>query len=107
MNSAIYPENYLARFNLDWVISGIESAISYVKHGESHPGRSRRVQVPDLIGLPISEARLRAMREGVHLTLVRTQPNPPPVQGVVTLQRPGPETRVRRDSTVSVWLTFS
>ncbi|WP_372453736.1 PASTA domain-containing protein [Acrocarpospora catenulata] len=91
---------------LAFVFDAIEWLVGFVRRAEPAPRRPRHVRVPDLTDLPISEARLQAMRAGVHLSLVRTQPNPPPVQGIVTQQSPGPGTRMRRDSTVTVWLTF-
>ncbi|ETK32997.1 PASTA domain-containing protein [Microbispora sp. ATCC PTA-5024] len=101
MGSALDRDNVHA-----FVCEVVEWVVDRIRHAERLPRRSRHVRLPDLTGLPVPEARLRAMEAGVTLTLVRTQPNPPPVPGMVIEQSPDPERRVRRDSAVTVWLRF-
>jgi beta-lactam-binding protein with PASTA domain len=68
--------------------------------------RPRKVTVPDVLGLPVSDARLALTRVGLRSEVLRDDPHPPPVEGRVALQEPDPGTRVRRRSKVRLVLTF-
>jgi beta-lactam-binding protein with PASTA domain len=69
-------------------------------------GRPRKVTVPDVLGLPVREARLVLTRVGLRSEVLRDDPHPPPVEGRVALQEPDPGTKVRRRSRVRLVLTF-
>jgi beta-lactam-binding protein with PASTA domain len=69
-------------------------------------GLRRKVRVPDVLGLPISDARLALTRVGLHSEVLRDDPRPPPVEGRVVFQEPDPGTKVRRRSKVRLVLTF-
>jgi beta-lactam-binding protein with PASTA domain len=69
-------------------------------------GPPRRVRVPDVVGLPMSDARLALGRLGLRPRVQRDEDRPPAVEGRVAFQDPPPGTRVRRRSTVRLLLTF-
>jgi beta-lactam-binding protein with PASTA domain len=69
-------------------------------------GPPRRVRVPDVVGQPISDARLALGRLGLRPQVQRDEDRPPAVEGRVAFQDPPPGTRVRRRSTVRLLLTF-
>jgi curved DNA-binding protein CbpA len=76
--------------------------------GESlapHPGPPRWATVPDVRGLFFSVCLGIAGKLDLRLTTVRLTARPMPVDGLVVAQSPGPATRARRGSalTVQVW----
>jgi beta-lactam-binding protein with PASTA domain len=68
------------------------------------PRLSRTVEVPDLVGLLPTDARLAALRAGVVLRIERAEPDPAPTAGIVVRQSPDAGTRVPRGSSVVVVL---
>jgi PASTA domain len=70
-----------------------------------HPGPPRRVTVPDVRGLVFSVCLDITGKLGLRVITVRLTAHPMPVDGLVVAQSPGPATRARRGSalTVQVW----
>ncbi len=70
-----------------------------------HPSVPKRVTVPDVRGLFYSVCPQIVCRLGLRVTAVRLTEHPMPVDGLVVGQSPGPLTKTRRDSavTVQVW----
>lgn len=81
----------------DAVLAGIEEVAAWLGPGR---GRSRQVLVPDLRGLPVTDARYLAAKAGVRTNVVQLALDPAPVEGRVVNQEPSPGTRVPRDATV-------
>src|SRR5215472_2087076 len=70
-----------------------------------HPGPPRRVIVPDVRGLFYSVCLPIVGKAGLRLTTIQLTEHPRPVEGLVVGQSPRPDTKVRRESelTVQVW----
>ncbi len=74
------------------------------EEAEPYPGRSSRVEVPDVRGLFYGACMDVAGRVGLHVAPVLLTPHPMPVEGLVVGQAPASGTRVHRDSTLTVQL---
>lgn len=68
-------------------------------------GPSRKVTVPELVGLSVPDMWLVALRAGVRVHLRHVSPELPR-PGRVVGQTPDAGTRVRRDSVVDLLVTF-
>jgi hypothetical protein len=73
--------------------------------GQRRPYRSRKVRIPDLIGLTARDAEDALMRLGLRWRFVLLVNPPPPVMGQVVDQEPQAGTKVRRKRAV-VMLTL-
>jgi hypothetical protein len=69
-------------------------------------GPPRRVEVPNVVGQPITTARLALTRIGLRVKVRRDRADPPAVEGLVVDQDPPPGTRLRRYRRVTLLLTF-
>src|SRR4029079_11613896 len=81
------------------VVAAFESALDWLAPRRR---RSKRVTVPDFIGLGTHEVLYNAMRSGVKVEFVRLVDHPLPVEGVAVEQAPAPGAEVKRDSVVTV-----
>jgi beta-lactam-binding protein with PASTA domain len=83
--------------------SAVGDAIADVFRAKSLP---RKVEAPDVVGMPMSEARGALASAGLRPKVERVQRRPPAVEGRVTTQSPDPGTTMRRHSRVRLLLTF-
>jgi curved DNA-binding protein CbpA len=71
---------------------------------EPDADQPRHVLIPDVTALFYQPCLDVAGRVGLHLAPIRLTPHPRPVDGLVVGQAPAPGERVRRNSTLTVWL---
>ncbi len=64
--------------------------------------QSRRVVVPDFLGMSVSQTPAVAVRAGIKRRVIRLVDPPPPVDGIVVNQDPAPGSRVARGSAVTL-----
>jgi beta-lactam-binding protein with PASTA domain len=81
----------------------VGDAIADVLRAKSLP---RKVEVPDVVGMAVSEARHALARAGLRPKVERVQKRPPAVEGRVIAQSPAPGTTMRRHHRVRLLLTF-
>jgi hypothetical protein len=80
----------------DMVMAGLADLMTL------HPSPSRRVIVPDLLGLFMRSCLRVAGDLGLHVEVVQLTEHPLPVEGLVVDQSPLPGSKVRRASTLTV-----
>ena len=64
--------------------------------------QSRRVVVPDFLGMSVSQTPAVAVGAGIKRRVIRLVDPPPPVDGIVVNQDPAPGSRVARGSAVTL-----
>ena len=77
------------------VIGLVETTVEWLTPA---PRPSRKVVVPDVIGLGTRDAGLVAAKAGLRTSVRRRTARPAPVEGVVIAQEPAAGARVRRRS---------
>ncbi len=82
-------------------------SIGEVLDGLILPSLPARSTMPDVVGLPISQASRRLAGNGLRIKARVAEPDPPPVEGVVVAQSIAPGKRVRRGAHVELVLQFS